>query len=430
MYANAVQSRKFERMGLKAAANVKGFVKVERSAQPYVALDGSETGRKAPRPIHTRDVAFHIEFGRRTLPIEHVLYDIVALMCVPGALIGDDVLPVIAKGMTPDEKAALLRSHWDNAGGDDVACAISLDQSGFDAHIGEMDLDYEASVMQFFFPTDKLLPRLFAELKVNRVTSWFKDGRVKTKLGPMRMSGDMNTSLGNCLISATLAWLLTRDFADTTFVVDGDDTILFTPKRHLKSLLGRVEEHYLSYGFDAVCEEPAMWFEAIEFCQCHPVYDGSVWRMVRNWTKCLTNDYSTFGKGDSPESFRKHMHAVASCGMALHYGIPILQEHYLYGLRHGIKSNIDWAGERRSYIFEQAKKMGGFRRQQPVSDSARVSFWLAFGITPDVQEAIEESYRLATYDDRLVNLRGLPANEFTNSKSATITLPYHLGHHH
>lgn len=426
-YQRAVDSRRFEVMGLRDLTKLKGFVKVEKSGQPFTDRDGNITALKAPRPIHPRDFGFNEVFGRFTLPMEHPTYDSMAEMC--GYTYFDDgtaeTLAVIAKGLNPFEKADLIRKHWLRAGGDGKVVALNVDQGGFDAHIAELELRLEGDVAQLFYPGNKFLRRLMRAQWANRVRAVFRDGRVNTKLGPMRMSGDMNTSLGNCLISAALAWLFVRTIKNASFIVDGDDTILFIPLDYFtNNTLDALQAHYLDFGFDAVAEEPCFWMEAICFCQSHPLFDGTRWRMVRNWTKCTGFDYSSHDCGTDGIAFREHLHAVGSCGLALHYGVPILQEHYLFGLRHGIKSKLDWAKYRRNYIFDQARACGGFRRQATVTDDARVSFWLAFGVTPDMQIAIEKEYESASYSDHITDLREVPASEIITYQDVYTNKPH------
>lgn len=404
VYKRALEERRFEMRGLRDLSKLKGFVKVEKSAQPFQNPDGERTSIKAPRPVQPRDPAFNIELGRFTIPIEHHCFDDLADIC--SYHYGGKLLPVVMKCYTQERKAMIMRDHWERAGGDGRCIAIPLDQSGFDAHINDLALEFEHAVYAQYIKSKEMSRLLKAQL-TNRVVARFRDGEVRTTLGPMRMSGDMNTSLGNCLISASLAWLLVRSIPNASFVVDGDDTILFLPRKYASQVCARVVEHYLEFGFDAVAEAPCDVFEQIEFCQSHPVFDGTSWRLVRNWFKAVTNDYSGFERLLSDDYFLEFMHAVGSCGMALCSGIPMLQEFYSFGLRVGRKpKHMPWHDHtfRGVGLFRQARLEGGFRRWTTVTSDARVSFWLAFGVTPDTQIAWEEKFRSMTLDMAVENL--------------------------
>lgn len=407
VYQRAIDSQRAAVRGLRDLATLKGFVKVEKSAQPGPSVDGSTISSKPPRPIQPRDPAFNIELGRFTIPLEKTVFGDIATAC--NFQHAGETLPVVLKGYNSHQRAAIMRKHWERAGGDGRAVALPLDQSGFDAHINELALHFEHSVYSDYYPEQSELARLLTYTLGNKIRACFEDGVVKTRLGAMRMSGDMTTSLGNCLISSSLAYLLLRGFARASFVVDGDDTVLFFPMKTLRKISPRVVPHYLRYGFDAVAEEPCAHFEAIEFCQSHPVWDGNSWRLVRNVFKAIAQDYSGFEELLQDSYFKQFIHAVGSCGMSLCDGIPVLQEFYSFGLRNGTKGRgrMDYRGVG---LWRQAKEMGGFRRWTPVTDAARLSFWRAFGVPPHIQELLEDHFKACTVTTEVVDCSKLPAH--------------------
>lgn len=432
IYENALNQRRFELRGLNDLARLKGFVKVEKSAQPYTTFDGEETARKAPRPIQPRDPAYNIELGRYTVKIEEVLFDDLAEIC--NFRDTDGILPVVMKCYNLQDRAEIMRRHWNRAGGDGRAIAIPLDQSGFDAHINELALNFEHEVYGCYFKRCKLLKRLLSVQLRNTTVAHFRDGTVKARLGAMRMSGDMTTSLGNCLISASLALMLVEPYANASFVVDGDDTILFIPATLVDVVSPLVVPHYLQFGFDAVAEDACSEFEHIEFCQTHPVFDGTNWRLVRNWNKAVSLDYSGYEKLLQDQYFLEFLHGVGSCGMALCHGIPIMQEFYSFGIANGIKPSKDrFSSITDVGLFRFANMAGGFRRWSPVTDAARLSFWKAFGVTPDSQIAWEERFKTMTLSFDVDDTTKItPASHILITRCATespplgiLTIPSH-----
>lgn len=418
VYQRAIDDRRFELRGLRDLTKLKGFVKVEKSAQAYIDSEGRLFCAKPPRPIHPRDPGFNIEQGRFTVVIEHHLYGDLAEIC--DYRHGGEVLPVVMKAYNVEDRARIIRAHWDRAGGDGKAFALCIDQSGFDAHIELLSLLFTHQVFELYFPGRPDLKRLLKAQLDNRVVARFRDGEVRTRLGPMRMSGDMDTSLGNCLISATLAWMLCRVYRKTSFVVDGDDTIIFVPRKLMDTIRRKVVDHYLSFGFDAVAEHPCDVFEHIEFCQSKPVFDGCKWRMVRNWHKAISLDYSGYERLLEDRYFKEFIHSVGSCGMALTYGLPIMQEFYSFGIREGSKGrDVPWDQIKGLGLFRLAKRAGGFRRWSPVTDAARISFWRAFGVTPDSQIRWERHFSEMVLTDDLVDVSKLPADHTITTNSAS-----------
>lgn len=137
-------------------------------------------------------------------------------------------------------------------------------------------------------------------------------------------------------------------------------------------------------------EEPVFQMEHIEFCQCRPVFDGEDWIMVRDPRVSLAKDLITFKSLNNVADFDFLRCAIGDCGLSLTRGIPILQEYYLCLTRGATRK--EW----RRTEYESGMQFmahGMDRKSSKVSTAARVSFWQAFGYTPEQQEAIENEYR-------------------------------------
>ncbi|KAJ8666906.1 hypothetical protein QAD02_008568 [Eretmocerus hayati] len=100
------------------------------------------------------------------------------------------------------------------------------DHSSFDAHITEEQLKLTHTFYQYCFYHDRKLRALSKKTLRNSCST--RDG-VKYKVNGTRMSGDVDTSLGNSLINyAIIEQVLLELGIDGDCIVNGDDSIIFT----------------------------------------------------------------------------------------------------------------------------------------------------------------------------------------------------------
>jgi len=92
---------------------------------------------------------------------------------------------------------------------------------------------------------------------------------------------------------------------------------------------------------------------------------------------------------DSPKFAAAWKQAVGDCGLSLTSGVPVVQNYYM-SLRSGV---TPWTvtDQYRSGFMMMAKGMGDPKYNTP-SPIARLSYYKAFGIPPEVQEAQELYY--------------------------------------
>jgi hypothetical protein len=142
-------------------------------------------------------------------------------------------------------------------------------------------------------------------------------------------------------------------------------------------------------------EKPVYDFEGIEFCQTHPVFDGARWRMVRNHTAVLNKDPLILVDIPNANVHQRWMNGVGKCGLAIANGLPVQQELYSLFVRESAGKTCK--DSFLLYIMKNTSRMIQSKnlapRTTPVSISARVSYYAAFGILPDRQIAIEEHYK-------------------------------------
>jgi hypothetical protein len=294
------------------------------------------------------------------------------------------------KGHNAHGTAKWLRHKWDMFS---KPVAVGLDASRFDQHVSIDALRWEHSVyLKCFRGSDKVeLRRLLSWQLSNSGIGRATDGHIKYSVEGCRMSGDMNTSLGNCLLMCAMVWAYCSEKGIRHQLANnGDDCVVIVEKCDLHRFNSGLKEWFLEVGFTMKVEEPAYVFEKVEFCQTQPVWDGVRWVMTRNPWKCISKDVMTFLDAGRADVARGWMDAVGHCGLSLSGGIPVLQEFYTSLIRNGGGKQIGKHPALESGFFRLAKGMN--REYVGITDEVRVSFWEAFGMLPTTQLQLEAYY--------------------------------------
>jgi hypothetical protein len=380
VYQKAVDSLKITGISSRDF-KLKAFVKPEKGKL------GS-----APRVIQPRDPRCNVEIGCYLKPIEERVYKAIAK--VWGG-------PTVMKGYNARKVAAILHSKWKKFS-DPVG--VGLDAKRFDQHVSVPALQWEHRqyVRCFRDPDHKAkLSWLLRHQLRNSGVGYCTDGKLKYSVRGKRMSGDMNTALGNCLLMCAMIHAYSSEKGVVAQLANnGDDCVVFMERRDLARFQLGLKEWFLSMGFQMIVEPPAFEFEHIEFCQARPVFDGTGYTMVRN-LRAFTKDACALIPIESEFVLKSWLGAVGDAGMSLTGGIPIWQEFYsLYQRSAGALSSIR---KRRgaSRVLDQSafetgmamSAIGMERVYGDVTPEARYSFWLAFGVLPDHQVALEDQYR-------------------------------------
>lgn len=337
----------------------------------------------APRLISPRSPEYCLEVGCFIKPIEHLLYKAVARVW------GETT---IAKGLNFNQRGQLIFDKW-HSFTDPVA--VGLDASRFDQHVSYEALQWEHSVYLGCYPKYRSkLSKLLAKQLHNYGECYVDDTKITYYRRGGRMSGDMNTALGNCLIMTGLVWTYAKQLGITVKLInDGDDCVVFMEREDLQLFTSSLKEWFKARGFNMKVEEPAYELEAIEFCQCHPVFNGEQYTMCRNVHKALFTDVVHVGRTvDELKSIRQ---AISECGSVWSRGLPVFPDFYR-SLATGAKAAV----LRNSGTYWNSK--GCHTGTLHITDAARLSFSKAFGIDPREQLAIEEFYAgimRISYDD-------------------------------
>lgn len=361
---------------------IKAFVKVEK-------MNVTKKPDPVPRVIQPRSPRFNVEVGRYLRPIEERIYEAIA------DVYGEKT---VVKGINALESGRLMKAKWDKFKN---PVAVGLDASRFDQHVSQSALKWEHSVylMCFFLKHHKdQLARLLRLQLINKCFGAAPDGELQYTTDGCRMSGDMNTGLGNCLLMCAMiyCYMQSRGIHKFSLANNGDDCVVFMEREDLATFSENVTPWFLTMGFNMVVEAPVYELEQIEFCQTKPVWVGPAihdYIMVRNPEVGICKDTVSLIPHVNRKVFLEWLGAIGEGGLALAGGVPVWQEFYALYSRSS-KGYCCKDRQRQTYGWGVRQMINGMRRGfGPISDKTRLSFWLAFGITPDAQICIEQYFR-------------------------------------
>lgn len=354
----------------KRDANVTMFVKMER-------LNPEKKVNPDPRAIQFRTQVYCVALGRHLKPLEHYLYE----------LKGDGkLLPssrVIGKGLNMTKRAMLAREKWFKF---QSPCVVSLDASRFDKHVSLEMLQIEHSVYKAMNHDPEFAKLLSWQLN-NKGRS---DTGIKYKCRGRRMSGDMNTALGNCIIMVLMVACF-MEGRKYDILDDGDDVLLFIEKRDLNYVVENVKITFAGWGFDMKIESIAHHFTHIDWCQSNPIeVIPGVWKFIRHPRKvlsCAATGFKYIGKRDR----RKLLYTIGECEASLNAGVPVLQE-FARALRRGsgVTKGIELTYSDSFYHRMKDEVINSAGAE--VTLKARLDFQDAFGVDIQRQLAVEDYF--------------------------------------
>jgi len=342
--------------------------------------------RAVPRVIQPRTPRYNACVGRYLRPLEHILYNDIA------KVFGR---PTVMKGYNAAATGALFASTWSEFA---RPAAVGLDASRFDQHVNVTLLEWEHLVYEMYYPGCEELRRLLSwQLKTLGFVR-VPGCRFKYAVRGGRCSGDMNTALGNCLIMCAVVYALLAKHGmaggkrtRVALFNNGDDCVLMGEERDIALLTGDVKAHFQAFGLVMKVEEVVRTLEKVSFCQTQPVYDGAAWRMCRDPRCVLSKDLYVTDRVCAMQHLSTQLHAIGECGLSLTGGLPVFQEFYSALIAHGRRGKAVDHNFRESGFVRLAHGM--HEKYRLVTDAARVSFYLAFGIVPDLQCEIEQLYK-------------------------------------
>jgi len=373
----AAAAEVLEKRQLKRSDGFTGaFIKAE-------FYNASAKSNPCTRLIQPRRPEYLYELGRYIKPIEKRVYKEIDKLFGHHAVLKCD---------NPVKRADTISEHWGQFA-DPVF--LGFDASRFDQHVSVEALELEHLVYSTAYGGDTLLQQLL-EWQVHNVGyGRTKEGFVRFVKHGGRMSGDPNTALGNVIIMSLVCYHFLEGLnIPYRFIDDGDDCGVFVDRKHMH-LVQALPEHHINYGFEMDVEPPAYTLEQVEFCQCRPVNTGNGYVMIRNPHKALNQDTLHIDKQFATLSQQRT--AIGICGLALNLDIPVVGALYasMIGTRDKVVERL--IDERPGDFFNC---VGSTSAVIPVVEEAvcRASFYLAFGVLPDHQVAIEAELRGAGFN--------------------------------
>jgi len=388
-YTDAMSS--YIKFGLsEVQAWINHFIKFEK-------VNLTKKSDRFPLKIKPRTHEYNLRLGMFLSPIEgfggsHPMYDALA------SLFGG---PTVMKGMNAEQVATNIvdasqmvsdRSQHQEQG----LVWIGCDASRFDQHVSKDMLKWEHSIYLELYLNHPELSELRwllkQQLKTKATTYTQDEEGVQYKVSyqdeGQRSSGDMNTGLGNCIIMCAMLYTYLKMVGITNVRVinNGDDAvIIMTGSDYASFCQESFKDWFLEMGFTMTMEDPVYELDQLEFCQSHPVKTPDGWIMVPNIDNLNKFGVALVDKSKIDDWIRE----VGVAGRLWLAGIPIWYQYFCQYPHDGKESSRPALTEQNAWSLYW-NSLGIAERSLEVAEETRVSFYNAFGITPQEQRAAEE----------------------------------------
>jgi len=358
-----------------------------------------------PRAIQFRDLVYNCGIGQYLKPMEHLLYNLHGSRA--------NGLPperVIGKGLNQGQRAELLVRKFERF---IRPVCISIDASRFDQHVAMELLQIEHSYY-LAMNSDPQFRRYLTYQLVNRGLS---SKGIRYVVRGKRMSGDMNTALGNCMLMVTFVATFMEE-RKYDMLDDGDDCLIIIEKSDLDWFQQHVTGAFLEYGMEVKVESVAHSIPEVEWCQGHPIRCPD-WRFVRNPFRVMSRALTSQKFLTSPTGRAALMNTIGLCELVLNLGVPVLQEYCLALIRaSGTKRVVSLVGAvEDNAVMRVQKELAALGIKELVDvkpthvcDQAREDFSVAWGV--DIPTQLDWEGRLRKWNPTVLgdHLDPLPIN--------------------
>jgi hypothetical protein len=358
----------------------------------FVKVEAILKADPAPRVIQPRTARFNVGVGVYLKPLEKRVYAAVQRIYRS---------PTVMKGYNADEVGSILATKW---GKFEHPVAVGLDASRFDQHVSVQALRWEHGVYNSVYRSSQL--RWMLGLQVNnRGRAVTPEGTVLYRVAGCRMSGDMNTSLGNCLLMCAMVHAYAEERGiKVELANNGDDCVIILEGKDEVAFTRGLREWFLEMGFNMKVEPTAHCMEEIEFCQMRPVWNGEQYSMCRSPFNGLAKDTlckrPMAGRLGLVGETAAWARSVGLCGIRAMGGMPMVQNAYAAMTRASSSESREF-----TTIQSGLRSMVGTLRKEfrvPSCDT-RVSFYKAWGVMPDQQVMFEQACSRWVYVPQLIS---------------------------
>lgn len=365
----------------KRDSQVRLFVKADK-------LDSIEDSERKPRAIQGRSPRFNLEIARYLKPIEH------KLMGWKGPRRGVVRSRVFAKGLNSRQRADLILSKCAGFRKPQVFC---VDATAFDSSVTQEHLRLCHLLYLSMIP-DERFRWLLGEQIVNIGSTLHGH---KYVIRGNRMSGDVDTGIGNSLLNILVFATAMRMMGvrKWDFLCDGDDALVFVEE-------GEIDPSSLSsvckgLGFTLTGEPVSIThgnFWEIEFCRSHPIWTPDGWVMCRNMQRAVDTFGLTHRYADVPlGAYKSYLAGCGICEMAASRDLPMIGELSYYASMLSGKKIYGQEERYRGGILLSDGKLKALvseNRRPNVHPRTRAQVAMAFGISIEVQVDYENSVPL------------------------------------
>jgi hypothetical protein len=249
---------------------------------------------------------------------------------------------------------------------------------------------------------------VFAKLLgMQLVNTVFSSTGIKYKVRGRRMSGDMNTACGNCVLMLLMliAYCRQLNLKRWDSLDDGDDCLLIVEACDVDRVLSTLAAEFLEFGMEMKVEAPVTSLHQVVFCQSSVVeYESERFKFVRDYRNVISKALCGLRHWQDARYRKKVLRAIGTCELVLNLSVPVLQAFSLAVLRNsgGLVDDLHYAPDGlKARAVRDLKALGlgpGTLSARPIHECGRRSFELAFGLSPQDQITLERGLDAWVFD--------------------------------
>lgn len=364
---------------------VKMFVKAER-------FSPNAKRNPDPRAVQFRGAKYCVNLSMYLRPVEEHLYQT--------TIASKGVYPTrnVAKGLNSVQRAELLIQKMSQF--EDPA-VFEMDASRFDQHVTVEHLKVEHSI----YLASNSNPEFKSLLEMQLYNKCFTTKGLRYKTAGRRMSGDMNTAIGNVVLMLVMiiAAMDVLEVSQWDCLDDGDDIVVIVDRGVVDKFRREIVGVFLQYGMEMKVELPKLSIHRVVFCRSQVVeFSAGKCKFVRDYRDVLSKALCGVRNWENPSYRERTLNAIGVCELILGLGVPVLQAFSLAILRNTRGKDLSYAPAGLLYRTKRDMKLLGIKdlkdvRVKPIELCARESFESAFGLEIHRQIAIEHWFDQWTF---------------------------------
>lgn len=361
-YINSIDDTTKRNFYRKVYAGMQQGQPIRAYISPFTKLEKvSTTGYKPPRLIQGRHPTFNLAYGRYIKCLERRLKHRIQF----------------GKG-TYDQigaKVEKLRRRW--------KYYMECDHTSFDAHV---TVDMLRLIHQFYlscFSDDRELRELSRRTINNNAYS--RNGETY-KIRGTRMSGDVDTSLGNSLLNYYILRSALDDLGiESEVIVNGDDSIIFT---NVPLDPATLTAQLRRYNMDSRPGVLTQNIHKIEFCRTRLVYHPNGHPTMMFDYKRLRSIYGMTYKHYTMKQYMEYLKLIQHCNFMINNNSPI---------------RFEWTPNLHTQLIIDDRQL-----KRVFDKQLSNKLWETNVITPSVLEAYPDfklGHKVPLYNNRLKNYK-------------------------